>query len=73
MPDPTLTPEQIAALAQSPESVSTDGLSTTERSAADVIALDRFAAEKRATATTPKPVTGWASLRPAIAVPPGAQ
>jgi hypothetical protein len=69
---PELTSQQIADLAAAPQSTTTDGVTVTERSADDVIKLDRFATEKAAaTPAAGKPKSFWAGLRPAIAVPPG--
>jgi hypothetical protein len=67
-----LTPEQLLDLAVAPESTTTGAGTVTERPAADVIALQRAAAEAAAAApVNGRQVSGWASLRPAKVVPPG--
>ena len=70
-----LTPEQINELAAAPQFVMAGSQSVSERSADDVIKLDKFAAEKEAAEivnSSGNPASGWGFLKPARAVPPSA-
>jgi hypothetical protein len=49
MPNENETPDPIETAAAEPASASVDGQTTTNRSIADLIAADRYAAQKRAT------------------------
>lgn len=66
---PIVTDEQLAELANSPASMSVDGQTVAERSAADVIALDKYAKTRRAVAASP--ADPFAGLRFGVISPPG--
>ena len=64
-----MTPEEIAELAKAPQSTASAGVSVTERSAQDVIALDKYAAQKRAAEA--EPGSAFVGLRLGVISPPG--
>lgn len=66
-----MEPEEIQELASAPQSTTTAGVSVTERSANDTIALDKYAAQKRA--TNAQPGSAFVGLRLGVISPPGAQ
>jgi hypothetical protein len=69
-----VTPEAIAELATAPQSISTDGLSVSERPIQDVIAADQYAVAKSLGAgTNPNggPRSGWGLVRAARFIPGG--
>lgn len=66
--DGGLTQEQLLELAAAPQVNTTDGQSITERSAADLIALDKHIASKKAKCATGG--NAWGALGIARAVPP---
>lgn len=66
--------DEIHELAAAPASISVDGQSVSERSAADFIALEDRAIAKAALAGTNAnggPRSAWGRTRAALAVPPG--
>lgn len=65
-----VTDTELEDLAKHPETTTTDGVTVTERSAQDVIALDEYAAQKRAVASG-KARNPFALLRPVRLLPPG--
>lgn len=70
-----LTVAEVVEQAAAPQSMTVDGQTVTERSANDIIALDRYAQGKTTASTTNtqgKPASGWGALRPARVVPPAA-
>jgi hypothetical protein len=71
-----ITPADLIESATAPQSVTTDGVSVTERSVLEQIEADKYAAGKAALAGTNKnggPKSGWRALRAGRVVPPGAQ
>ena len=63
-----MTPEEIAAAAASPETVTVDGVTVTARSADDLIKLDQYARQKSASSGLAK---GAKRLRFNKAIGPG--
>lgn len=66
--DGGLTQEQLLELAAAPQTNTTDGQTIVERSAADLIALDKHIASKRAKCATGG--NAWGALGIARVVPP---
>lgn len=64
-----LTDEQIIDAANAPASMSADGQTVAERSAADVIAFDKYIRSRRVATATP--ADPFAGMRMGIISPPG--
>lgn len=69
--DGIMSDEVLASLAASPQNVTVDGQSVTERSASDIIALDKYVRAKRGACRSGG--NAWARIGKAVAVPPGTQ
>lgn len=57
--DPVIPPETLLELATAPASMSSDGTTVTERSASDLIALDKYFKARKSACTN----GGWGGLR----------
>jgi hypothetical protein len=69
-----ITAEELIAIANSPGSTTTDGVTVTERPIDDVIKADQYAGAKRALTGTNANGggrSGWKTLRTGRVVPPG--
>lgn len=64
--DPVIPDETILELATAPASVSSDGTTVTERSASDLIALDKYFRQRKASCSN----GGWGGIRITKAVSP---